>query len=837
MPTLGDMLRMDENGRFTTSGGGATMSDTLEVSEYGTQEQPKMGNASTHNNSDHTQIRIIDERGKLCGYYEFRQLADVKREYVLTGDVARLKGRIKLKVRLALLRRSFDNPSLTPDQRTKITSEVDRLLSQQPDRPKPEQPRQAISPRPLPNLYVVRDPHGLYMGLFTLGTVQQRWPQSTLHGSVVILRQPALFKEAANSADQPIPSGIFSSDRIIRSLRVAKQFNKTLTKEKPSKYWKSRAHVTYRVFYEGNEPVCQVPYACLAECFDSKWVVISEDSVQLVGDWSPKEVISCAESARTLAGKQYKRVALPGSVSTVDKIAMRQIQEMRQPTTQQPGKSHANNAQKNTQRIIRRVVRDNNGCFMGVYALHEALKIWPDAKLDSSVIVVPRTIEFEQALLSITVTEDFETPFTAQRYRSAIQAASALPSKLLDRNASQFWSSMSDTKLSVFNDMSMPIGRLTPAELNIAYGTNWFLTSLTTAQVMSNLTSSVIQIRCRVTEQRSAKAAALASQEQHPQTSVTKKEAKPQPQKTGQQFKPNVFYVVRQDGKIAYQCQKKKATPVQLYLTRLLPSNSYKHTTTGLQLTQSLESLGFKTPMKFSQMCATVCRGGVPKLTKLSKSSTAKVSVEPSPKPGQKQAIQQQVRPKGETKTTGIVSFDGPEHLLYVSKSALSCERQGHSVEGATGSIVTLSGRTVNINVNYCSNCRRYFIGQREYEHYRDIYGPILGNFSFPGSVQSSSGTVTLSKESPLMMCGYNVRESDGLTSRERQLILANMIDRRILSKPRIIEYLQFFISWREGNPSMGNACDKWREDLAFVRNYEMDTQRRFSIGAVRRYR
>ena len=193
---------------------------------------------------------------------------------------------------------------------------------------------------------------------------------------------------------------------------------------------------------------------------------------------------------------------------------------------------------------------------------------------------------------------------------------------------------------------------------------------------------------------------------------------------------------------------------------------------------------------------------------------------------------------KGRTNTgAGEVSFDGPEHVLYVSKGTMSCERRGHRVESATGSIVTLKGRLVDINVNYCSNCRRYFIGLREYEHYRDRYGPILGNFSFPESAQSGSGSLTLSKESPLMMCGYNVRESEGLTSRERQLILANMIDRRILSKLRIIEYLQFFISWREGNPSMRNACAKWREDLAFVRYYKMDTQRRFSIRAVRRHR
>jgi hypothetical protein len=290
------------------------------------------------------------------------------------------------------------------------------------------------------------------------------------------------------------------------------------------------------------------------------------------------------------------------------------------------------------------------------------------------------------------------------------------------------------------------------------------------------------------------------------------------------------------DGKVAYQCQESKSEQVRTYLKEHLPSGSYKLIARGIWLTQDLSVLGFKSPQEFTQVCAGVRKGETLEQQNSATTPSEKRAEKPLPQPDRQQKVQQG-KQKEEKKAKSIVSFDGPEHVLYVFKGALSCERRGHKVEGATGSMVTLAGRPVIINVNYCNNCRRYFLGQREYEHYRDIYGPVLGNFSFPESTQSGSGPVSLSKESQLMMCGYNVRESDGLTAKERQLILANMIDRKILSKPRIIEYLQFFISWREGNPNMKSACDKWREDLAFVRTYHMDTQRRFTIGAVRRSR
>lgn len=466
------------------------------------------------------------------------------------------------------------------------------------------------------------------------------------------------------------------------------------------------------------------------------------------------------------------------------------------------------------------------------------MKVWPEARLDSSVIVVPQTIGFEDASATIALTESFETPFVDQQYKSAILYASELPEKLKDVDAERYWHSIEGIRLNVFNDTPMPIGRLTPLELDESFGTNWFLVTQTSAQVMSNLDPEAVSTRCRIIEKGSKRITEVASPSRQAEPPDTIKPSKDQMAKARRELDSNFFHVLSSEGKIAYRCKRGKSDRVSRYLKHTLPTGSYKQTKSGIQLLVDAESLGFKNLTALGHACSIAGRGGVPKLKGPMKTSTAKPTERQSPSSIPRQEVSKKEAKKSVPRISRrMVSFDGPEHVLYVFKGTLSCERRGHNVEGATGSIVTLAGSPVNINVNYCNNCHKYYLGQREYEHYRGRFGPVLGNFSFPESTQSDPDSVSLSKESPLMMCGYNVRESEGLTSRERHLILANMIDRRILSKPRIIDYLQFFISWREGNPSMRNACNKWREDLAFVRDYSMNTQRRFTISTVRRNR
>ena len=129
-----------------------------------------------------------------------------------------------------------------------------------------------------------------------------------------------------------------------------------------------------------------------------------------------------------------------------------------------------------------------------------------------------------------------------------------------------------------------------------------------------------------------------------------------------------------------------------------------------------------------------------------------------------------------------------------------------------------------------------YFIGYQEYQHYIDFYGPMLGKiavFGQEGRDSDTQGFQALAKESILKICGYSVRQGE-LEERERRCILANIMDRKIASKGRVMEYLHFFINNHYSQPTWAHAVSKWRDDLDWVRNYHIDTQRRFLIAGVR---
>ena len=65
---------------------------------------------------------------------------------------------------------------------------------------------------------------------------------------------------------------------------------------------------------------------------------------------------------------------------------------------------------------------------------------------------------------------------------------------------------------------------------------------------------------------------------------------------------------------------------------------------------------------------------------------------------------------KAEEEKANSVNLAIPENTLYVCKGLISCNRNGHNVESATGVLLAKNGAVIKINTNYCPQCRKYFI-------------------------------------------------------------------------------------------------------------------------------
>lgn len=82
-----------------------------------------------------------------------------------------------------------------------------------------------------------------------------------------------------------------------------------------------------------------------------------------------------------------------------------------------------------------------------------------------------------------------------------------------------------------------------------------------------------------------------------------------------------------------------------------------------------------------------------------------------------------------------------------------------------------------------------------------------------------------LNAESVLKKHGYSVSIKAKLTSAQRQKILANIIDNKILSVSQIVEHLNFCISTHAFEKDL-EARNKWNDDKEFVTNYKVNVTR-----------
>lgn len=180
------------------------------------------------------------------------------------------------------------------------------------------------------------------------------------------------------------------------------------------------------------------------------------------------------------------------------------------------------------------------------------------------------------------------------------------------------------------------------------------------------------------------------------------------------------------------------------------------------------------------------------------------------------------------------ISFDDNNHILYIGRGTTQCRTKKHQIIPVTGILSNLRGKPIKINIAYCKQCCRYFISTDEFRHYQDLYGALLGNVrleNYYAENQSNIGPYgNLACESVLKLFGYSVSQSEDLSDYERHLILSNLMNRKIIEKTHILEYLHFFINTSVGRRNMSLAREKWEDDMDWVRDYEIDTQKKYLI-------
>lgn len=189
-----------------------------------------------------------------------------------------------------------------------------------------------------------------------------------------------------------------------------------------------------------------------------------------------------------------------------------------------------------------------------------------------------------------------------------------------------------------------------------------------------------------------------------------------------------------------------------------------------------------------------------------------------------------------------------PNHLLKLDKRELDtadlivrcnsfyCNLH-HDVEDVAGQITLLdkNGNLVIhlVPVAYCRNCNIYFILEETYLSLKKsgiIIHQVMNRKQYEASGSYLSNNDHLwRKQSPLRLWGYSVGKEDDYSDAQRQAILEMIIDKGIMSKDRVLSYLDFFVRMHSGE----DAISKWHDDRQYIAKYQLGSARRIRISSI----
>ena len=178
------------------------------------------------------------------------------------------------------------------------------------------------------------------------------------------------------------------------------------------------------------------------------------------------------------------------------------------------------------------------------------------------------------------------------------------------------------------------------------------------------------------------------------------------------------------------------------------------------------------------------------------------------------------------------------EYNHFIIRTTLFRCCKNHSLEEVIGllNIITPTGIKIieRIPCAYCKDCNCFYMLDSEYKRI-SAKGILLCQI-ITYEQYCTMGVLDISKwssESILKHNGYNVQATKNLSDEQRQVILQNIIDNKILSAHGIVSYINVFIAQKEGLSNYRTAVMKWKKDKQFILNYDNERKRQIEIDKI----
>ena len=184
--------------------------------------------------------------------------------------------------------------------------------------------------------------------------------------------------------------------------------------------------------------------------------------------------------------------------------------------------------------------------------------------------------------------------------------------------------------------------------------------------------------------------------------------------------------------------------------------------------------------------------------------------------------------------------YEIDERSVFVYGGGGKCVEGHYNLEKVDAYVKILSRfgtiKDIKVPSNYCPLCNCYYISSLTYSNIKNQGNLLCQKMSseeyikFKGKVFKDDN---LKSQSILNMAGYNVNSIDNYTKSYRQEVLKYVIETGLLSKKRVIGYLNYFIRLNEGRANLEDAVEKWRMDRDFLTGYEQKERRVIGVRRI----
>lgn len=160
-------------------------------------------------------------------------------------------------------------------------------------------------------------------------------------------------------------------------------------------------------------------------------------------------------------------------------------------------------------------------------------------------------------------------------------------------------------------------------------------------------------------------------------------------------------------------------------------------------------------------------------------------------------------------------------HDIIVLGNTLKCD-VNHKIYDVNVILPILekNGTVTSIKVlaSYCENCNRYTINK---EVFNNIDGVVLceviNNTAIVAETGNDAMIELVQHASTLYRYGYNVKSNNNLTTKQRHIIIASLVESGILTRNQVIDHLTTLINRGEQITSWKDATEKWKQDRYFT--------------------